>query len=182
MKKILVISMLILGLLACSAESEDNGGQGADFDSSMYYTKAEIDENINELVGIAFENSRPDEQDLAGSGWDNRTVTGWEVPARASYVLLRITVSNSSGATQRLPLRFATAVDALGDGGFDQNVPVTVNEYQQVTYYHFMTMSGGGDGEMAYAWYDETMNEAIPAGEFPAGFTVTVVPIWINTR
>lgn len=183
MKKIIMICIIVsLSLFACS--KDDNGGQGAEFDSSLYYTKTEIDQRINQLVSLHVNsNVQPDVQELAGSGWDKRTVTGWTPPSlKASYVLLRITVSNATGSTQRLTLNFSTSKDAVGDSGFDQNVPVTVNQYQKVTYYHFMSVPAVESGQVFYAWYDDAQDNAIAAGNFPSGFSVSVVPIWINSK
>ena len=183
MKKNLIILALIFLMSACSQDSSDDGGQGADFDESLYYTKTEIDQTINQLV-VEHMNSnvQPDIQEMTGSGWDKRTVTGWQPSTKAAYVMLRILVSNTTGSTQRLPICFATAEDGMGDYCFDQNVPETVNQYQYVTYQYLMGIPSVTEDQTFYAWYDDSQDDAVAAGSFPSGFSVKVLPIWINTK
>lgn len=97
-KRIKNISILLICLLvvigSCTTGGiiggdNNSGGEGADFDASLYYTKTEVDTmiaNVSPLSGAG------DPQWLSNSlGWSNRT-TGWAVPEGANMVLIKVRI------------------------------------------------------------------------------------------
>ncbi|MFW6365349.1 MAG: hypothetical protein ACOC2H_02610 [Spirochaetota bacterium] len=52
---------LLFTVAGCDVGSDSKGGGGADFDSSMYYTKSEVDEKIAELIAETYSDEDIDE-------------------------------------------------------------------------------------------------------------------------
>ena len=92
---VLVLFSIVLLFTACN----NGGGEGADFDASLYYTKAEIDDNFYDKT--ATDSAIADVAPLSGpgnpqwlsntTGWANRT-TGWAVPEGANSVLVNVRI------------------------------------------------------------------------------------------
>ena len=110
-KKSLVIilslaAILLFSLTSCNTDGDD-GGQGADFDATQYYTKTEVDGLIASAVTQAVDQATPDSYTIApvaadgppkaidATGWDNR-VGPWTVPTGANFGSFKIEIGSTS--------------------------------------------------------------------------------------
>lgn len=127
MKRNLVLVTLLIGVvllslaLSCNLPEDgvtDNGGSGADFDESLYYSKTEIDSMLtsfytktetDDLVSSDFETGPTDTQTSTAETWTNKT-SGWIVPSDASYMLVRIT-KNGDGNTSQDDISITISTD-----------------------------------------------------------------------
>lgn len=93
----------------------ENGGAGADFDATQYYTKTEIDDSFytkTEIDGSFYSSSEVDAEisdvsPLSGAGdpqWLNNTAgytnktSGWDVPEGAGAVLIKARIMAPIGS------------------------------------------------------------------------------------
>lgn len=109
MKKLFVVLMIggiVLSLGVCSMfgnSEDDGGGEGADFDSSLYYTKTEVEALI---AAVTPEWDLTDAQELTDVDWGGRTPTGFTVPDGAQSVLVEV-IASSSVATNNFYIQFS---------------------------------------------------------------------------
>ena len=109
-KSVWMVPMMVLFCLAAGAvflllTSCQNGGAGADFDATQYYTKTEVDGNFYSKTEIDAEIS--DVSPLSGdgdpqwlsstAGYANKTA-GWDVPEGAGSVLVKARIMAPIGS------------------------------------------------------------------------------------
>ncbi len=113
-----MLIVLGLGFTGC-ASSDDDGGSGADFDASLYYTKTEVDSLI----------TTTDDRIPAviAAGTSGTTVTGTTyaagdevtVPSDAIAALVEIQVINNTGGDSYPVVSIGTAADNNAAHTFD---------------------------------------------------------------
>ncbi len=99
-------AILLFSLTSCNTDGDD-GGQGADFDATQYYTKTQVDGLIASAVTQAVDQATPDQytitpiaadgpaKTLSGVGWDYKT-GAWTVPDGANFGIFNIEVSGAA--------------------------------------------------------------------------------------
>ena len=102
-------------LLQCkSATSEDAGGSGADFDSSQYYTKTEVDAKIAATQPQASTETVASNL-VSGTGYSNGTSV-FTVPSGFSGVIYQIVAQNNDTMLPKTINVHVSADNASGSG------------------------------------------------------------------
>jgi len=139
-----LIGLLFANVLACELDPDNDGGAGADFDASLYYTKAEVDALITTVV----QDTGLDAQLLAGAEWAERTPVGFSCPSDAKAVLVEIIGTNSSATDKSFYIQFSpdnTGALIVGQFTLDANANYT-------SVFGYTTISPGST--TLYAWHD----------------------------
>lgn len=103
-----------LAFLSCSKdESSDNGGAGADFDASLYYTRTEVDGLLQDVV----QEDNLQEISISQAGYSNGG--NLTVKSGSRSVLLRIFINSSN--TNNIEL-WAGSSESSGTRVFEANV------------------------------------------------------------
>jgi hypothetical protein len=169
MRKVLLL--LVFALLGCN---NDTGGGGADFDATLYYTKAETNSLLESyytkaqtdplLADVVREGS--DSQAISGVGWAGKTA-GFTVPTGATSVLVKVSGYNSTGGDLVIGVTLSET-EAL-----TQNViahyTAAAGQYYSVLGY--VTVTGA---TTVYAWHNTGLAGAASA---LTGITINVQPV-----
>ena len=133
-KYLLPVILLIMGLAFSYCDSGDDGGSGggagADFDATLYYTKADLDggalntlyytetetdsllgdktDNTDFIDSIKILTGGSGSSVLSNIGWANRDTTGWTPPTDATQVLVKITVCQDQADSGDIVVGFGT--------------------------------------------------------------------------
>lgn len=98
-------------LVTNSCSSSGDGGSGADFDSSQYYTKTEVETIVNNI----FQGMKNDAyQQLTGVDFSGKATTGWTVPAgcNAGFFEVNVGASSFTGGAINIIVSSASTTDA----------------------------------------------------------------------
>ena len=107
MKKIIIIIVLVLVSFSCSKDGSDNGGQGADFDASQYYTKTEVDQLLDQRFNNFSVHTTYYANDTGGSITSTGSANGYDitVPQSDCQPLVSVTAENTGTAARTLVFR-----------------------------------------------------------------------------
>lgn len=175
--QLLFVLVFCIFLFACDpANGGDNGGgQGADFDASLYYTKTEIDARFYEKSVVDAKLSETvrietvTAKELTGVGWTGRT-DGFTVPAGYKAAVMEIKgYKDSSGDPKNLSLTFGGTSSSSSMVVFDFTV---FNDDSYYTHLVFIEIPEGT--ATLYAWHN-TANGGASADL--DGVTVNVRPV-----
>jgi hypothetical protein len=91
---VVCLSIFVCFMLATSCSPTcDNGGSGADFDPTLYYTKSEVDAKLP--VKGFIDETRLSSVDISTGHIDYATGVDLTVPAGAKYLLLAVSTSTA---------------------------------------------------------------------------------------
>ena len=143
--------ILIFSLTSCETGGDD-GGQGADFDETQYYTKTEVDALIADAITQAVDDATPDSYTIApvaadGPGkaiqsdgdWGGAGVAGpWTVPSGANFGVFKIEIGSTTTASPTYVYIGANNTDQCEDYLLlDDNmvIDVTLPSYSAASIY-----------------------------------------------
>ncbi len=178
----ILIGLLLTNVLACEMNLDDdpNGGAGADFDESLYYTKTEIDSlfsaystaiEVNGLVEEVVQNATTEAtQSITVVGWAGKT-DGWSSPEGATSALFKIVLS---GGTVDPNKALYITVSATNTGSPSIISQFSVEDTGGFTsFFGYATFPAGSD---VYAWHDSDTGHAGAVTNL-SGISVTVQPV-----
>ena len=141
---VVLVGLLLANFLACEPPVGPDGGAGADFDATLYYTKTEVDALVADVVRDTGETG----QLLAGVDWDGRTPVGFTPPSDATGALVEIVATNGSATDKTYYIQFSS--DDTGGSIVAQFTLIAGAGYTSFTGYAVVP---AGSGTM-YAWHD----------------------------
>ncbi|MDA3957245.1 hypothetical protein [Oceanispirochaeta sp.] len=109
LKRVVVILTAAAALSVMGSCNPATGGGGADFDETLYYTKAEVDAAVQAAVDtISPVTGTASAIALAGVEWAGRTPVGFAVPNGARWVLVEIIADNGSASDYGFFIQFSS--------------------------------------------------------------------------
>lgn len=116
----------------------DEGGAGADFDATQYYTKTEVDGLVTGVVT----NSSATADTITGNDFAGRTSTGWAAPAGAKAAIMELSITNSDSGSADLTTYIEVSVsdETAASMGTSMTVPADGTYYSKIFY---VPVSGG---------------------------------------
>ena len=180
---LIMAASLLMVFAACDP---NNGGEGADFDDTLYYTKTDVDSMISALeteidqaVSEAVDAVEPvdgtaDAIALAGIDWVGRTPVGFNVPGDGvERVIVEITGYNGTGSGEQFYICF---------GSSETNSETMAQFYLPADggYHSFLGLVTIPDGATTmYGWHDTSPASAYD-GDY-TGFSIYVRPkLWLK--
>ncbi len=178
-----VVGFVMGSVVACdSLFGSDDGGGGADFDSSLYYTKTEVDSQFDAvylktesdaLIADVFRADVSAGQQITAVDWAGRTSSGFSVPTGATGVLVNIIVNNNSGSPKTLYIQFSSS-----DAGGDFILQGTVLDTGYTSFFGYATVPT--NATVMYGWHDYSGGHSGTSSDL-TNVAITVKPVvWLE--
>jgi hypothetical protein len=161
-----IVGIVTGSVVACDSlfgSDDADGGAGADFDGSLYYTKTDTDTLLNNVIRSGTESA----QTLAGVDWAGKTPVGFAVPDGVSGAMVEVVVGNGSATDAMLYIQFS------GDAtGADLVVQAKVGAGLYNSFLGYTRVPAGSS--TLYGWHDTIHSEAVGS---LTGIDVSVRPV-----
>ncbi len=169
------IALVLTSLFACDLMTSifgrtPDGGAGADFDATQYYTKTEVDDLISSLsytkteIDTQIDGLNEDISDMlvwannswqspSDVGWAGRTTSGFTAPEDATGALVEVFINNNSGEDKTFYVCFSPNSEA---SGLVLQTTAHDGDFETFVGYSYI----GSDSRTIYGWHDSDSGHA----------------------
>lgn len=166
---------VLLGVSGCSTDSgDDSGGSGADFDSTLYYTRTQVDDLLK--YAVQFWPANGTESTITQAGFANGVSLTFPA-SNVSGLVLEVYVKNTSGSSKTIGLAL-TGTNSPGSGGAYVRTLPDGGYSKEFVFYPAWSSTGGGT---IVVWQDTAQADGTAASSL-AGLEIKVnVIYWVKS-
>ena len=125
-----IVCVAAFSVMSCDSGSSSDGGAGADFDASQYYTKTEVDGLISSVI----DNSTDVHDSITGNDFAGGTATGWSSPAGAKGAIMELSVYNNTASLLISYIEVSSSDGTNANMGTSITVPNDGSYYSKIFY------------------------------------------------